>query len=78
MYFCVIFGHFKVIKSDSPCGLISAKYEINGKESIGRKALVSHIDFRDQTSSIVGDLVLSATIIQFKLIIVSSLDTITI
>ena len=24
MYFCVIFGHFKVIKSDSPCGLIKA------------------------------------------------------
>jgi len=45
-----------VIESDSPCGLISAKYEINGKESIAQKALISDIDFRAQTS-IVGNLI---------------------
>ena len=72
MYFCVIFGHFKATESDSPCDLISTKYKINGKESIARKALVSDINFRAQTS-IVCDLQLSATIIQFNLVIVSSL-----
>ena len=46
---------FKVIESDSPCGLISAKYEINGKESIAWKALVSDIDFRAQTSLVSDD-----------------------
>jgi len=56
MYFCVIFCHYKVIESDSPCGLISAKYEINGKESIAQKALISDIDFRAQTS-IVGNFI---------------------
>ena len=52
------------------------KYEINGKESIARIALVSDIDFRAQTL-IVGDLQLSATIIRFNSIIVSSLVIIT-
>jgi len=61
-----------VIESESPCSLISAKYIINGKESITQKVLISDIDFRAQTS-IVGDLWLSLTIIRFNSIIVSSL-----